>query len=75
MDLAWTLTPPKVAGWYWYRPLDAEREQLTIRKLEICEVVRVKHDDKTFLRAEFPRDIRSADKLFGEWAGPIPEPT
>lgn len=70
----WSSNPPKSPGWYWYRPLKAEQEQLTIRDIEVCEVARIKHQDKTFLRAEFPRDIRSIDKLFGEWAGPIPQP-
>lgn len=72
--LAWKSQSPKIPGWYWYRPLDAEREKLTVRKAEICEVSQIKHDDKTFLRAEFQREIRSVDKLFGEWAGPIPSP-
>lgn len=59
--LRWTHEPPKVAGWYWWRWANFQEH--------IC--IQVRHG----LIVEHPRkQLRDAEEIGGEWAGPIPAP-
>ena len=59
--LRWTTDQPKVAGWYWWRW--AKFQEHTC--IEVRDGLIVEHPRK---------QLRDADEIGGEWAGPIPPP-
>ena len=58
MELAWTKEHPKIAGWYWWRPVKLPEKRYT-------EIICVRQGDV---------DSQFYEEIDNEWAGPIPEP-
>ena len=73
-DLTWTREPPKVPGWYWWRPIglddvirDIFKGIVLVHESEksgATLVIDGRHDEIPVLDTQVPH----------EWAGPIPEP-
>ena len=62
--LGWTIDPPKVPGWYWFK------DEYGIR------IAWIKHDSRKMneLYAVIGGVGNWMSTLHGQWAGPIPEP-
>ena len=62
--MKWSKEPPTEPGWYWWKMGDVSNPMLEVVKLEW---------NSCYYRLG-TRQYYSAHELYGDWAGPIPQP-